>query len=195
VERDPARGSCGRIGQTPRRARSHKGLQLRASFSKIQVQAPRLTSVSIDSFGRCRWETKWHLAMPSAQLSTNLQTRPTLLPGTPTIALRKHLFPSLYLVNPRVCLQELAVRLERPATLDDYAPNQSQCNLPLPLDELRGHTVRARDLMSSAVYERDGAELVSRAYFWTCPRGLSRIETGAALEAQTCELSEPVARK
>jgi hypothetical protein len=51
----------------------------------------------------------------------------------------------------------------------NYAPNQSQCYLRLPFDEIRGHTVRARDLMSSAVYERDGEELVSGGMFFDLP--------------------------
>jgi hypothetical protein len=51
----------------------------------------------------------------------------------------------------------------------NYAPNQSQCYLGLPFDEIRGHTVRARDLMSSVTYERDGEELVSRGMFLDLP--------------------------
>lgn len=37
----------------------------------------------------------------------------------PTIALRKHRYPSLYQVNMRVSLQELAVRFGQRVTLDD----------------------------------------------------------------------------
>jgi hypothetical protein len=39
----------------------------------------------------------------------------------------------------------------------------------LPLDELRGRTVRAQDLMSSAVYERDGDELFRRGIYIEMP--------------------------
>jgi hypothetical protein len=51
----------------------------------------------------------------------------------------------------------------------NYAPNQSQCHLRLPLDEIRGHTVRAQDLMGSAVYERSGDELTSRGLYLDMP--------------------------
>jgi Alpha amylase, catalytic domain len=51
----------------------------------------------------------------------------------------------------------------------NYAPNQSQCYLRLPFDEIRGHTVRAQDLMSPAVYERGGDELASRGLYLDMP--------------------------
>jgi hypothetical protein len=41
--------------------------------------------------------------------------------------------------------------------------------LRFPFDEIRDHTVRARDLVSSVVYERDGEELVSRGTFLELP--------------------------
>jgi hypothetical protein len=63
------------------------------------------------------------------------------------------------------------------------------------LDEIRGHTVLARDLMNSVVYERDGEELVSRGMFLDLPLGLSRLPTGDALEDQRCEIVEPLVRK
>jgi hypothetical protein len=44
----------------------------------------------------------------------------------------------------------------------NYAPNRSQCYVQLPFGELRGRIVRAQDLMSSAVYEREGDELFHR---------------------------------
>jgi glycosidase len=47
----------------------------------------------------------------------------------------------------------------------NYAANQSQCYLQVPIDEIRGHTVRLQDLMSSAVYERDGDDLLSRGLY------------------------------
>jgi hypothetical protein len=39
----------------------------------------------------------------------------------------------------------------------------------LPFEELRGRIVRAQDLMSSAVYERDGDELYRRGIYIEMP--------------------------
>jgi len=54
-------------------------------------------------------------------------------------------------------------------TVVNYAPNQSQCYLQLPFDEIRDHTVHVLDLMSSAAYERDGNELASRGLYLDLP--------------------------
>ena len=43
----------------------------------------------------------------------------------------------------------------------NFAANHSQCYVPLPFPELKGRSWRVRDLMSPAVYERDGSELES----------------------------------
>jgi glycosidase len=43
----------------------------------------------------------------------------------------------------------------------NYAPNQSQCYLPLPFPELGSGQWRLKDLMGTAAYERDGKELAS----------------------------------
>jgi hypothetical protein len=51
----------------------------------------------------------------------------------------------------------------------NYAPNQSQCYLRLRFDEIRGHSVRLQDLLSLAVYERGGDELVSRGLYLDMP--------------------------
>jgi Alpha amylase, catalytic domain len=51
----------------------------------------------------------------------------------------------------------------------NYAPNQSQCYVRLPFEELRGHTVRVQGLKSPAAYERDGDELVSRGLYLDMP--------------------------
>jgi hypothetical protein len=51
----------------------------------------------------------------------------------------------------------------------NYAPNQSQCYVHLPFEELRGHTARVQDLMSPAAYGRDGVELVSRGLYLDMP--------------------------
>jgi len=63
----------------------------------------------------------------------------------------------------------------------NYAPNQSQCYLRLPFDEIRAHFVRARDLMTSLAYERDGGELASRGMFLDLPpwgHHVFRLERG-----------------
>jgi Alpha amylase, catalytic domain len=51
----------------------------------------------------------------------------------------------------------------------NYAPNQGQCYVQLPFDELRGRTVRVQDLMGSAAYERDGNELVHHGLYLDMP--------------------------
>jgi hypothetical protein len=62
----------------------------------------------------------------------------------------------------------------------NYAPNRSQCYLRLPIDEIRGHPVRAQDLMGSVIYERAGDELTSRGLYLDMPRWgfhVFRLET------------------
>lgn len=51
----------------------------------------------------------------------------------------------------------------------NYAANQSQCYLQIPFDAIRHHTVRLQDLMSPAVYERDGEELFARGLYLDLP--------------------------
>jgi hypothetical protein len=52
----------------------------------------------------------------------------------------------------------------------NYAANQSQCYMQIPFGEIRGHAVRLQDLMSEAVYDRDGDDLLSRGlYLDTAP--------------------------
>jgi glycosidase len=47
----------------------------------------------------------------------------------------------------------------------NYAPNQSQCYVKAPFELIHGETVRMRDLMSSAVYDRNGEDLNSRGLY------------------------------
>ena len=54
---------------------------------------------------------------------------------------------------------------ERMLVAVNYAPNQSQCYVPLPLADLAGGQWRLQDRMSSAVYDRDGNELQTRGLF------------------------------
>jgi hypothetical protein len=51
----------------------------------------------------------------------------------------------------------------------NYAGNQSQCYVHLPLPDLNGRTVRFRDLMSPAAFDRTGNDLVSRGLFLDMP--------------------------
>jgi len=51
----------------------------------------------------------------------------------------------------------------------NFAPNQSQCYLQIPFDELRGKQIHLRDLMGSAVYDRDGDEVRSRGLYLDMP--------------------------
>jgi Alpha amylase, catalytic domain len=51
----------------------------------------------------------------------------------------------------------------------NYAPNQSQCYAHIPFDDLKGATIRLRDLMGPAVYDRNGDEMVSRGLYLDLP--------------------------
>jgi hypothetical protein len=54
---------------------------------------------------------------------------------------------------------------ERLLVAVNYAPNQSQCYVRLPLADLAGSRWRLQDLLSSAVHERDGNDLQSEGLF------------------------------
>jgi hypothetical protein len=47
----------------------------------------------------------------------------------------------------------------------NYAANQSQCYVRLPLPDLPGGRWRWQDHLSPAVYDREGSELQSRGLF------------------------------
>jgi hypothetical protein len=51
----------------------------------------------------------------------------------------------------------------------NYAGNQGQCYVRLPFEELRGSTVRLRDRMSAAVYDRSGDDLLARGLYLDVP--------------------------
>jgi hypothetical protein len=51
----------------------------------------------------------------------------------------------------------------------NYAGNQGQCYVRLPFADLAGRAVRLRDLMSPAVYERDGNDLLARGLYLDLP--------------------------
>jgi hypothetical protein len=51
----------------------------------------------------------------------------------------------------------------------NYAGHQSQCYVRLPFPDLAGHTVRLKDLMGSASYDRDGSDLGARGLYLDLP--------------------------
>jgi hypothetical protein len=58
---------------------------------------------------------------------------------------------------------------DRMVSVVNYAPNQSQCYLRLPFDELTGQSVIFKDLMGTAIYEREGNEIKARGLFLDLP--------------------------
>jgi hypothetical protein len=51
----------------------------------------------------------------------------------------------------------------------NYAPSQSQCYVRLDFPDLAGRSVRLKDLLSEASYDRDGSELASRGLYLDLP--------------------------
>ena len=51
----------------------------------------------------------------------------------------------------------------------NYAANRSQGYVQIPFDDIRGHTICLQDLLSPAVYERNGDELRSRGLYLDLP--------------------------
>jgi hypothetical protein len=58
---------------------------------------------------------------------------------------------------------------ERRLVVVNYAANQSQCYVRIPFVELTGHTVRLKDLMGPASFDRDGSDIVARGLFVDLP--------------------------
>jgi hypothetical protein len=58
---------------------------------------------------------------------------------------------------------------QRLLTTVNYAANQSQCYLRLPWSDLHAHQWRLRDLLGSAVYDRDGQALESTGLYLDMP--------------------------
>ena len=55
----------------------------------------------------------------------------------------------------------------------NYSDHPSQCYVRLPFDELAGHPVQLKDLLSAASYERSGDDLAGRGLYldvpaWAC---------------------------
>jgi len=51
----------------------------------------------------------------------------------------------------------------------NYAPHQSQCYVQLPFRDLAGRTVRLKDMMGPAEYDRAGDDLASRGFYLDLP--------------------------
>jgi Alpha amylase, catalytic domain len=58
---------------------------------------------------------------------------------------------------------------ERIIVVVNYAPNQSQCYLQLPFDDISGKPILLRDLMSEGAYERDGSDLAAHGLYLDLP--------------------------
>jgi hypothetical protein len=58
---------------------------------------------------------------------------------------------------------------ERLLVAVNYAPNQSQCYVQLPFEDLRGRPLRFVDLMGDDIYDRDGDDLQSRGLYLDTP--------------------------
>ncbi len=50
-----------------------------------------------------------------------------------------------------------------------YAGNQGQCRVRLPFPDLAGRTLRLKDLMGPASYDRDGNDLLSGGLYLDMP--------------------------
>jgi hypothetical protein len=51
----------------------------------------------------------------------------------------------------------------------NYAGNQSQSYVRIPFAELSGRTVRLKDMMGPAGFDRDGSDLVARGLYLDLP--------------------------
>ena len=58
---------------------------------------------------------------------------------------------------------------ERLLVTINYAASPSQCYVPFPFPDLAGRTVRLKDLMGPASYDRNGDELLSRGIYLDVP--------------------------
>jgi hypothetical protein len=58
---------------------------------------------------------------------------------------------------------------ERRVVAVNYADNQSQCYVRLPFPNMAGRTVRMKDMMGPASFDRDGNDLISRGLYLDLP--------------------------
>ena len=64
---------------------------------------------------------------------------------------------------------DLQDELPRSLVVVNYSPNQSQCYLRLPFDEMRDKAMRLRDVMGSQAYDRSGDDLLSHGLYLDLP--------------------------
>ena len=57
----------------------------------------------------------------------------------------------------------------------NYSPNQSQCYVRLPHEDLRQGTWRLKDQMGEAAYKRDGSDLIARGMYLDLPAWLYHV--------------------
>ena len=68
----------------------------------------------------------------------------------------------------------------RAVIIINYAPHDSQCYVHLPYADMAGKSVRFRDLLSPADYERNGSELLSKGLYLDLPAwGYHVFEVGS----------------
>jgi hypothetical protein len=60
-------------------------------------------------------------------------------------------------------------RSERLVVAVNYAAHQGQCFLRLPFPDLAGRSVRLRDLLGPATYDRGGDDLASKGLYLDVP--------------------------
>jgi hypothetical protein len=58
---------------------------------------------------------------------------------------------------------------DRVLVVVNYAGHQSQCYVPLPLPDLAGRRVRLDDLLTPAMYDRSGDEIIGRGLYLDVP--------------------------
>jgi hypothetical protein len=58
---------------------------------------------------------------------------------------------------------------ERRVVAVNYADNKSQCYVRLPFPDMAGRTVRMKDIMGPASFDRDGNDLISRGLYLDLP--------------------------
>jgi hypothetical protein len=66
---------------------------------------------------------------------------------------------------------------ERLLVAVNYAPNQSQCHVRLPFDDLAGSRWRIKDLLSDAIYDWDGGDLQTRGLYLDEPAWRAQVFT------------------
>jgi glycosidase len=66
---------------------------------------------------------------------------------------------------------------ERLLVAVNFAPNQSQCHVRLPFDDLAGHRWKIQDLLGGAAYERNGNDLQASGVYLDEPAWRAQVFT------------------